>query len=96
MDDLDPIKYMVRWSTRVLKPNDISIGSAVLQGSLLWQTDRPTDRPRGWLVGWSLTSPFQHKYGYIRDETDHATRSVTIGHMYVRSTALRPNNNRKQ
>jgi len=29
--------------TRVLNPNGISIGSAVLQGSLLWQTDRPTD-----------------------------------------------------
>jgi len=25
--------------------------------------------------------------------TDHATRSVTIGHIYVRSTAMRPNNN---
>jgi len=32
-----------------------------LQGSLVWQTDRPTDRP-----------------------TDHATRSVTIGRIYVR------------
>ena len=26
--------------------------------------------------------------------TDHATRSVTIGHIYVRSTAMRPNNTR--
>ena len=25
--------------------------------------------------------------------TDHATRSVTIGHIYVHSTAMRPNNN---
>ena len=25
--------------------------------------------------------------------TDHATRSVTIGRIYVRSTAMRPNNN---
>jgi len=25
--------------------------------------------------------------------TDHATRSVRIGHIYVRSTAMRPNNN---
>jgi len=33
------------------------------QGSLVWQTDRPTD---------------------------HATRSVTIGPIYVRSTAMRP------
>ena len=32
--------------TWVLNTNGISIGSSVLQGSLLWQTDRPTDRPR--------------------------------------------------
>ena len=37
-----------------------------LQGSLLWQTNGPTD---------------------------HATRSITIGHIYVCSTAMRPNNN---
>ena len=37
-----------------------------LQGSLVWQTDRPTD---------------------------HATRSVRIGRIYVCSTAMRPNNN---
>ena len=36
-----------------------------LQGSLVWETDRPTD---------------------------HATRSVTTGRMYVRSTAMRRNN----
>jgi len=36
-----------------------------LQGSLVWQTDRPTD---------------------------HATRSIRIGRIYVRSTAMRPNN----
>jgi len=36
------------------------------QGSLVWQTDRPTD---------------------------HATRSITIDRIYVRSTAMRPNNN---
>jgi len=35
------------WPTRV--SNGIFIGSAVLQGSQLWQTDRQTDRPR--LVG---------------------------------------------
>jgi len=42
----------------------------LLEGSLVWQTDQPTDRP-----------------------TDHATRSVRIGRIYVRSTAMRPNNN---
>jgi len=36
-----------------------------LQGSLVWQTDRPTD---------------------------HATRSVTVGRIYVHSTAMHPNN----
>jgi len=25
--------------------------------------------------------------------TDHASRSITIGRIYVRSTAMRPNNN---
>jgi len=26
----------------------------------------------GWLVGWlEFIVPFQHKYGYIRDEVDH-------------------------
>jgi len=54
---------------RVLNPNGISIGSAVLAG-LTTVTDRQTDRP-----------------------TDHATRSVRIGRIYVRSTAMRPNNN---
>ena len=42
--------------TPVLNPNGISIRSAVLQGSLLWHTDR---------------------------RTNHATRSVTIGRIYV-------------
>ena len=42
-----------------------------LQGSLVWQTDRLTDRP-----------------------TDDATRSVRIGRIYVRSTAMRPKNDR--
>jgi len=32
--------------TRALNPNGISIRSAVLQDSLVWQTDRLTDRPR--------------------------------------------------
>jgi len=51
---------------RVLNLNgSIAIGSAVLQGTLLRQTDRPKD---------------------------HATHSVTIGCIYVRSTAMRPNN----
>jgi len=50
--------------TRVLKPNGISISSAVFAG-LTSVTDR---------------------------QTDHATRSVTIGCIYIRSTAMRPNN----
>jgi len=45
--------------TRVLNPNGISIGSAIIAG-LTTVTDRQTDRP-----------------------TDHATRSVTIGRIYV-------------
>ena len=57
--------------TRVLKPNGISIGSAVFAGL---HCDRLTDRPTDRL-------------------TDHAIRSVKIGRIYVRSTAMRPNNN---
>jgi len=53
--------------TQVLNRNGSSIGAAVfaVQGSLVWQTDRPTD---------------------------HATPSVRIGRIYVRSTVMRPNN----
>jgi len=52
-------------STRVLNPNDISIGSDVFAG-LTSVTDR---------------------------RTGHTTRSVTIDHIYVLSTAMRHNNN---
>ena len=37
--------HMLFVPTRVDIQNDISIGSAVLAGSLSWQTDRKTDRP---------------------------------------------------
>jgi len=46
MGDLDP--HLIRGSTGPLEStsqNGISIDSAVLQGSRLWQTHRPTDRP---------------------------------------------------
>jgi len=52
---------------QVHNPNGISIGSAVLQGSLVWPSNRPPD---------------------------HDTRSVTIGRIYERRTAMRPNNNK--
>jgi len=48
--------------------NCISIGSAVLQSSLVCQTDR---------------------------QTDHATRSVIVGCIYLHSTAMRPNDRRQ-
>ena len=54
---------------RVLSPNGISIGAAVLQGSLVSQTGRQADRPR-----------------------------YTVGNkvrIYIRSTAMRPNNGYK-
>jgi len=56
--------------TCVLKPDYISIGSAVFAG-LTTVTDRQTDR-----------------------QTTLATRSATIGHIYVGSTAIWPNNNK--
>ena len=56
---------MVHGPTRILNPNDISIGAAVFAG-LTTVTDR---------------------------QTDHATRSATIGRIYIGGTAMRPNNN---
>ena len=50
--------------TRVHKPKDISIGSAVFAG-LTIVTDR---------------------------QTDHVPPSVTIGHIYLRTTAMLPKN----
>jgi len=50
-------------------------------------TDRPTDRQTTLLsrwVSWSLTSLFS------------TTQSVTIGQVYIRSTAMRPNNGNMQ
>jgi len=60
-----PSNTLFHGSTQVHHPNGILIGSDVLQGSLVWQTDRPTD---------------------------HGTWSVTTGCIYVRSTAMWPNN----
>ena len=57
---------MVPWAQPSPQPKQ-----HLLQGSLVWQTDRQIDRP-----------------------TEHATRSVTIGRIYVHSTAMRPNNNK--
>jgi len=51
--------------TWVHNPNGISTGSAIFAGSLLWQTNRPTD---------------------------HTTRFVTVGCIYICSTAMQPNN----
>ena len=38
-------------------------------------------------------SPFAGLTIVTDRQTDHATASVTIGSVYVRSTAMRPNNN---
>jgi len=64
--DLDP--HLIHGSPGPPKSSTQKAARSVqpfLQGSLVWQTDRPTD---------------------------HATRSVRIGRIYVRSTAMRPNN----
>jgi len=57
---LDPSEFSTQTASWSVEP--------FLQGSLVWQTDRPTD---------------------------HASRSVTIGRIYVRTTTIRPNNNNK-
>jgi len=50
--------------------------------------------PNGILIGSAifagLTSATDRQTGQL---TDHATQSVTVGRMYLRSTAMRPNNN---
>jgi len=64
--DLDP--HLIHGSPGPPKSSTQTAARSVqpfLQGSLVCQTDRPTD---------------------------HATRSVRIGRLYVRSTAMRPNN----
>jgi len=59
---------------------------------LIGPTRVPNGQPNGILVGsavlaGSLVRPIDRR-------TDHATRSVTIGRIYVRITAMRPNNNK--
>jgi len=65
--DLDP--HLIHGSPSPPKSSIQTAAQSVqpfLQGSLVWQTDRPTD---------------------------HGTWSVRIGRIYIRSTAMRPNNN---
>jgi len=52
--------------------------------------------PNGISIGWVVFAGLTSVTDRPTDrQTDHATRSVTIGRIYVRSTALRPNNNKK-
>jgi len=69
MGDLDPCNTWFLGITRVRNPNGNSVVSGVLKGSLVWLTDRWSDRL-----------------------TDHAIQSVTMGRMYMRSTAMLRNN----
>jgi len=63
---------------RILNPNDISIGSAVFARFTIHSCEvHYCDRQTD---------------RQIDRPTDHATRSVTTGRIYVRSTAMRPNN----
>jgi len=44
MGELDPHLICGSWPTQVLDPNGIWMGSTDLQGSLVFQTNRQTDR----------------------------------------------------
>jgi len=36
-------------------------------------------KPYGWLVGWlEFNVPFQHKYGYIRDDETHTLNLIFL------------------
>jgi len=53
----------------------------------------PSPQPKRHLNRWSRVAGLITVTDRQTDwPTDHATRSVTIGRIYVRSTAMRPNN----
>ena len=93
--------------TQVLNPNSISIGSAVSaqltaerRYILQWAAHSPQNCPFSWHIrtpklhiGISIDSAVFVGLTAVADRpTDHATRSVTIGRIVARSTAMRPKN----
>ena len=98
--------------TRVHNQNSISIGSAVFVQFtaesrlrlvfhlklplLVWVSEVQSNT---WILGRTqVLNPKRHHYCDRQTDrpTDHATRSVTIGSIYVRSTAMRPKTNNRQ
>jgi len=57
-------RYTVFFLSFVSLLHYLAIQPSRLQGVLI----KSVVSCQGWLVGWSLTSLLQHKYGYIRDE----------------------------
>jgi len=72
--------------TRILNPNGIAIGAAVLAG-LTSVTDRPTDHPTR-----SIIIIIQYLYSALKSCNGYrgALYLAAIGCIYVRSTATRP------
>ena len=58
---------------------------------VLWT--HPSSQPKGISIGSAVFAGLSNVTDRRTDrQTDHATRSVTIGRIYVRSTAMRPDN----
>jgi len=66
-----------------MAPSHAGSGPHLIRGSLVHPNHQPKRH-----IDW-----FSHfcRAHYCDRKTDHATQSVTIGHIYVHSTAMRPN-----
>jgi len=73
--------------TLVLNSNGISIGSAVLQGSLAWQTDWQTDRPR-YSVGNSMPHLARHVVLLCSLITNEGRKTSTAVKIFIHQTAI--------
>jgi len=99
--DLDPSNTLFLGPTRVLNPNGISIGSAVFctvhgTASVYFTMARPCSPKNCPSRGGSGPHLRHGSLAYYCErpiQTDHANRSVTVGRIHVRSTAMRSNNN---
>jgi len=72
-----------------IAPSHRDVDSHPIHGSL----GPPSPQPKRQLDRLSHFYRVHYCDGQTDRQTDHATRSVTVGRIYVRSTTMRPNNN---